>query len=261
MDTLERSTARLARVSRRRAFVVLGAALSLGAPIGLCLVRAAQAPSFSLSWLRAEVADDLTTYLYVFLSTLIAFSAFGFVLGRQADQFVDLSTTDPLTGLRNRRALYGRLEDEIARAGRYRQPLSILLIDVDGLKEINDLFGHRAGDAALRRVAAAIRDGSRGADLGARWGGDEFVLLAPNTGAEAALGLAERIRLAVAEGTDPTGSGTVSVGVATVDPDGAPPAPDALALQADEALYEAKRAGRNRVARVVRRARSAQRGS
>jgi diguanylate cyclase (GGDEF)-like protein len=257
MDGLDRSSAKLAGVSRSQAYGALGAVLSLGAPLGLCLLRAAQAGSFSVSWLRAELAGDLATYLYVSFSTLVAFSALGFALGRQADRFVDLSATEPLTGLRNRRALYERLEHEIARAGRYDQPLSMLLIDVDGLKEINDRFGHRTGDAALQRVASAIRDGSRSADLGARWGGDEFALLAPNTGAEAAAGLAERIRLLVAEGTGLADRVTVSVGVATVDPRWAPPAPDELVVEADDALYEAKRTGRNRVAGAIRGARSA----
>jgi diguanylate cyclase (GGDEF)-like protein len=196
-----------------------------------------------------ELMADLPTYLYVFLSTLVAFSAFGFLLGRQADRFIDLSTTDPLTGLRNRRVLYERLEGEIARAHRYAQPLSLLIIDVDRLKEINDQDGHRAGDAALRRVAAARRRGARSADLGARWGGDEFALLAPNTTAAAASGLAERVRLLVMEGTGaaPSGRVTISVGVATVEPSGPLPTPELLVLHADEALYAAKRAGRNRV--------------
>jgi diguanylate cyclase (GGDEF)-like protein len=236
----------------RWTYAVLGAALSLGAPLGLCLLRALQSPLPFLSCLRA----DPSTYLYVFLSTFIVFSAFGFALGRQADRFADLSSTDPLTGLRNRRALYERLEGEIARAARYGQPLSLLLIDVDGLKEINDRDGHRAGDAALRDVAAAVRDGSRAADLGARWGGDEFALLAPSTSVEAASGLAERVRLLVVENARSGGRSraTVSVGVAIFDLSGPPPTPEALVLQADEALYEAKRAGRPRIARSADRA-------
>jgi diguanylate cyclase (GGDEF)-like protein len=126
--------------------------------------------------------------------------------------------------------------------------LSLLLIDVDGLKGINDRRGHRAGDAALVRVAAALRRTARQTDLTARWGGDEFALLAPDTRGAAALRLGERICALVSETARTDGEPmTVSVGVATMDG-----APDDGALQlrerADAALYAAKRQGRNRVA-------------
>lgn len=230
-------------MTRRHLYAAIGAALSLGAPLGLLALRAAQAQKLSSAWLRNELAADRTTYGYVCLSTLVAFSLFGFMVGRQADRLVELSTTDALTGLHNRRALFDRLRHELARAARYEEPLSLVLIDVDGLKALNDREGHRAGDAALGLVASAVRSGSRASDLAARWGGDEFALLAPSTGAEAAAQLAERVRALVAAG----GGVTISAGIATLEPDSRPSEPEALVRAADAALYEAKRGGRNRV--------------
>ena len=102
-------------------------------------------------------------------------------------------------------------------ARRYREPLALLLMDLDGLKAINDRFGHQAGDEAIRQLADVIRAQLRETDLAARWGGDEFAVMAPNTSKDAALALAERIR-----GSIPGGSGewhlSGSFGVATVDP-------------------------------------------
>ncbi|HEY6549130.1 MAG TPA: GGDEF domain-containing protein, partial [Vicinamibacteria bacterium] len=126
-------------------------------------------------------------------------------------------------------------------------PLSVLLLDVDGLKLLNDRHGHRRGDEALERVAEAIRTGSRATDVAARWGGDEFAILAPNTGRLEALTLAERVRALTAEGNPPSEAVTVSAGVATFDFSRRPATPDELIRTADAALYEAKRSGRNRV--------------
>jgi len=165
------------------------------------------------------------------------------VLGRQADALVDLSRTDPLTGLRNQRAFEERLAEEVARSGRYGGPLSLLIADVDGLKAINDRGGHHAGNAALRAVAGAMRKDARQTDLAARIGGDEFALLAPNTLASEAVALGDRLRCLVAE-QDAAGV-TISVGVATLPPDR--PDAEALLQAADAALYEAKHRGRNLV--------------
>jgi diguanylate cyclase (GGDEF)-like protein len=222
--------------------------LAVGAPLGLLALRAVRVGSGAAGWAQNEIASDAATYLYVALSTGLVFSAFGYALGRQADQLYELLITDPLTGLRNRRAFQARLEDEFARALRYAEPLSLLMMDLDGLKALNDGQGHRAGDAALRGIAAAIRSGARATDVGARWGGDEFALLAPKTAKQEALSLAERVRALAARGAE-TGAAaaTISIGVATLDP-AEPVAADQLLRAADAALYEAKRAGRNRVA-------------
>jgi diguanylate cyclase (GGDEF)-like protein len=196
-----------------------------------------------LETLRHDLAAEGATYAYVAISTLVAFTLFGMFLGRQADRLVDLSNTDPLTGLRNARLFQARLEHEFARHQRYREPLSVLLVDLDGLKQINDRQGHAGGDVALRRVADAIRRGSRATDLAARWGGDEFALLAPHTDVAAATQLAERIRAAVLEGGETEDGASVSIGVATLDRASSITRPFALVAAADQALYDAKRLG------------------
>ena len=230
--------------SRRVGYLLMALALAGGAPLGLVLLRAWQGGGFSTGWVQRELAADAWTYVYVAFSTALVFSAFGYTLGRQADRLVELFSTDPLTDLKNRRVMQERLEEEIAHAERYATKLSLLLIDLDGLKALNDRSGHSAGDAALRHAAAAIRRGSRATDIAARWGGDEFALLAPNTGPAEARRLAERIR-AAAEGD--SHSITVSVGVATAARSRGGWSPEALVREADAALYEAKRLGRNRV--------------
>lgn len=103
-----------------------------------------------------------------------------------------LSETDVLTGLANARGLFDRLEAELARSRRYHEPLALLLVDLDGLKRINDRHGHHAGDEAIRSLAAVIRFQLRESDVGARWGGDEFAVLAPNTSEHDAVALAAR---------------------------------------------------------------------
>jgi diguanylate cyclase (GGDEF)-like protein len=236
-------------IPRRLLYALVGAALSTGAPIGLLLVRSARRRHWSIPGFSAEIAGDLWTYVYVSVSTGIVFTLFGHVLGRHADRLLELSMTEPLTRLHNARVFHERLRQELARAVRHGQSLSLLLIDVDGLKGINDRHGHRAGDAALRRVAEAIRSQLRATDLGARWGGDEFAILAPGTSARAALVVAERVRAMVAQdggGRNEPGI-TASVGVATLDPTHPDASAEALLAQADQALYEAKRKGRNRV--------------
>lgn len=233
------------KTTTRRRYAALGAFLALGGPLGLLVLRAVRARAASPLWLVDEVSCDAATYLYVAVSTMLAFSIFGFALGLQADRLRDLSRTDPLTELLNRRALQERFEEEFARASRHQLSLSVLLVDVDGLKNLNDREGHRQGDAALQETASALRRGSRITDVCARWGGDEFVVLAPETDRDEALHLAERVRL-TAGLSRPEGL-TVSIGVATQDPARPHSSADALMSDADGALYDAKRLGKNRV--------------
>jgi diguanylate cyclase (GGDEF)-like protein len=224
---------------------MIGATLALGAPLGLAVLRVMQARMSDLP-LGGQLATDAAVYVYTALSTILVFSAFGFVLGRQADHLHELSSKDSLTGLRNRRVMQERLGEELKRARRYGSVLSLLLMDVDGLKGINDAHGHRAGDAALRRTASAIRSGSRATDVAGRWGGDEFVLLAPDTSADEAWVLADRIRGFVADAAA-TPLITISVGVATFRWAEVTWSAEDVVRAADSALYEAKRLGRNRV--------------
>jgi diguanylate cyclase (GGDEF)-like protein len=180
----------------------------------------------------------------------MVFALFGWVVGRQADRLIELSTTDGLTGLLNVRGFRERFHQEFARACRLRQPLSVLVIDLDGLKRINDHHGHEIGDCALRAVADTMRDSLRATDIGARVGGDEFTLLAPDTTDTAAVTLAERIRTRATDAQSELArlAASLSVGVVTFD-GGEDVGTDAAGLMraADQALYRAKRGGGNRV--------------
>ena len=179
----------------------------------------------------------------------LLFALFGYVLGRQADELAELSETDALTSLLNARGFSARLRSEIKRSKRYGEPLSLLFLDLDGLKDINDRFGHRAGSEALRELAGVIRRELRESDTGARWGGDEFTIIAPKTSKEAAVQFAERIRASIEEHVSEWPM-TASIGIATIDWTDEDVEGDAHALlrDADAAMYEAKRRGKNTVA-------------
>ena len=153
---------------------------------------------------------------------------------------------DSLTGAANRRAFTRRLHEEWKRLGRNQQPLSLLMIDVDHFKRFNDRFGHPAGDNVLTRLVKLIGVALREHDLLARYGGEEFAVILPESGASAAEAVAERVRSAVADATWPLRAVTVSVGVATALPKTTLEL-SSLVIAADEALYEAKGAGRNQV--------------
>lgn len=159
--------------------------------------------------------------------------------------------TDPLTGIANRRSFHAAIERECSRSARYREDLSVLIVDLDHFKEINDKMGHDAGDRALSDVASRILHCLRESDLLSRYGGDEFAILLPRTNAEGAADVAERIRASVAdcalEAGDQTLDVSISIGVTThtgtTETDGRQ-----LLKQADHALFDAKASGRNRVA-------------
>lgn len=152
--------------------------------------------------------------------------------------------TDALTGLNNRRAFDKVLGQEFARATRTQLPLAILMVDVDHFKAYNDDFGHLAGDAALQAVAAAIKSQARAYDCVARFGGEEFVVVLPDAGPEEMQAVAERVRLAVEALTTLQRPVTVSVGAALCH---AATSAAELVERADQALYQAKQDGRNRV--------------
>ena len=232
------------RVPRRLAYAAWGLLLAAGAPIGLLALRILSGRA-STAALAEEWAADATTYVYVAVSTAIVFVLFGNALGRRADALAQLATVDGLTGLLNRRALTERLESEIHRTQRHPQPLALLAIDLDGLKRINDGRGHQAGDAALRRVSEALRAACRASDVIGRWGGDEFLVLAPGSSTAEAERLAERIREAVVAhaGGLPL---SVSIGISTLAAH--EPSLQALVRRADDALYAAKRRGRDQAA-------------
>ena len=234
---------------RRFAYALTAGVLSSGAPTGLLGMRLAKsAKDPSLRELRREIAADRATYMYIGGTTALIFALFGYVLGRQADHLAELSETDSLTGLLNARGFSARLRSEIKRARRYREPITLAFLDLDGLKQINDRHGHKAGSEAIRQVAGVIRSELRESDVGARWGGDEFTVVAPNTAWDAAVTLGERIRRRIAEQADPWPM-TASIGVATLEPNGDDLPGDAAQLlrTADSAMYEAKTRGKNTV--------------
>jgi diguanylate cyclase (GGDEF)-like protein len=161
---------------------------------------------------------------------------------------------DGLTGLANRRAASDALHAEAARAERLETPLSVVLADLDGFKEVNDEHGHAVGDAVLRAFADVLRDTLRESDLAGRWGGEEFLLLLPGADEEGAAQLAERVRIGLAARRIPSGPGlrvTASFGVAEYAGEANT---EQLVAAADDALYRAKRGGKDRVVRAVRAA-------
>jgi diguanylate cyclase (GGDEF)-like protein/PAS domain S-box-containing protein len=167
---------------------------------------------------------------------------------RTEERLRELATTDPLTGALNRRQLYELAEEEVRRAERYWRPLCFSMLDLDHFKAVNDRFGHAVGDEALKAVASAIRRSLRATDRLARHGGEEFVVMLPETPLATATGALERIRASVAglqfKARGELVSITVSAGVVAWR---SGESVDAVIDRADRALYEAKRSGRNRV--------------
>ncbi len=165
------------------------------------------------------------------------------------ERLAQLSVTDPLTGLANRRRLEQAVRDERLRARRSHAPLSLAMVDIDHFKQYNDKYGHRAGDRCLQRVANQIARNVRESDLVARYGGEEFAIVMPDTDSQAGSEVAERVRAAVSRLAEPLAEGslvTVSAGVATLYHSEWADT-DQLLEWADAALYEAKRTGRDRV--------------
>lgn len=159
-------------------------------------------------------------------------------------------STDPLTEIANRRGLEAAFDREVARTRRSGRPLAVLILDIDHFKQVNDTRGHAVGDEVLMGLASRLEGLLREIDLLARTGGEEFVMLLPETGGDEAMATAERLRAAVAERPFPVSDGevaiTVSIGAAAAAPDMADL--DRLLKAADRALYAAKEGGRNRCA-------------
>ena len=228
-----------------------GALLGVGAPAGALLLRVLAGTRVS-----SDLREHAVFYLYALVGTCLVFAAVGFLAGRRADRLQNgrdayrmLAERDPLTNLVNPRAFRSHYDRALAHAVRYGEPLSLLLIDVDQLKGLNDELGHSFGSAALTRVAEVLESSKRMADVAARWGGDEFTLLMPGAGPEAARRQAEtileRLHADPVQALGHQRAVTVPIGAATAEA-GAGAGRD-LFEAADRALYEGKRAGRGQV--------------
>ena len=173
------------------------------------------------------------------------------LLRNNLDNSLELAVTDPLTGLHNRRYMIGQLDALAQRAARGGAPVACLLLDIDHFKKINDCFGHDVGDEVLREFAVRLASNVRAVDLPCRFGGEEFVVVMPETALQDAERIAERIRMHVSGAPFRVAGGkevlsvTISIGVAATH--GEADTPEHLLKRADEALYEAKASGRNRV--------------
>jgi diguanylate cyclase (GGDEF)-like protein len=225
----------------------------MGAPAGALLLRTALGAGPT----GRELSANAFFYLYELVGSCLVFGVAGWLVGRRADRlrlagdrYRELSEHDPLTGLANARVFFARYRRAVEHARRFREPLSLLLIDVDRLKEANDTFGHAFGSAVLLHVAETVSRAKREDDMAARWGGDEFALLMPGAEgrsarerAEAIEGALRRAPLRHGERVAPV---SVTIGVATRTGDFAPEEPD-LFESADAALYEGKRVGRGQV--------------
>jgi diguanylate cyclase (GGDEF)-like protein len=194
-------------------------------------------------------------YIVGALIRLVFYSLWGLVIALVREQRQNIvrlgweSLTDSLTGLYNRRFLEARLKEEKGRADRHKRPMTLLMADIDHFKKFNDSHGHAKGDELLTQIAKVFRKGVREIDVVCRYGGEEFLVLLPETdGAEGEI-VAERLREAVATGNlGSSGPVTISIGVATYPKDAN--SPELVILEADTALYKAKNAGRNRVFRA-----------
>jgi two-component system cell cycle response regulator len=226
---------------------VIHKALQLDPMLPAVVITGTGSYETALEALRSRVFDYMTKPL----ETLTAFELtvtralkHGFLARDNARSFARAqlqATTDPLTGISNRHKLKERLETEVARARRYRRALSILLMDLDGLKSINDTCGHPAGDEALQHVARSLKMELRKTDLPGRYGGDEFLVLLPETDAVHAVAVARRILARVHNCRVGDKSISVSIGIAQLD--GRRRTPNDLILAADRALYSSKRSG------------------
>ncbi len=239
----------------RRAIVAASAAgLLLGLLLGYGLARGLVADLRRLGRAASQLADGhdhvrAQVHGHGALRELAtAFNDMATRIAAQKAALTQVAISDPLTGLHNRRAFQVRLTEEVERTRRSGTPFALLLVDLDHFKQVNDRFGHQAGDQALQALAAVLHNELRAVDLPARIGGEEFAVLLPNTAEHGALQAAERLRAAIS--AQPISHQhtaltiTASVGVAWC-PTHADTG-DGLLRVADQALYQAKRAGRNR---------------
>ncbi|MEO6013068.1 MAG: diguanylate cyclase [Devosia sp.] len=208
---------------------------------------------FDGHWLQVRTKPTKEGSALVMVTDITKVKQAESALKAMTEQLKLLATTDGLTGLTNRRAFDAALESEIARSRRNGHPMSVLMVDVDRFKTYNDLYGHQSGDDVLRKVAQSLRDTvRRPGDVAARYGGEEFVAILPNTDEDGAFFIADAFRetlrgLGIEHKGGDKGVLTASVGLATFTERDAGTNANELVRRADEALYNAKAAGRDRV--------------
>ena len=239
-------------------YALLGALLGLGSPVGAFLLRLWLAhPLLKHYWMLYEIRYYYIFYVYMGLGSVGAFMAFGYALGLRSERLqignrllsarVDelhlKSVTDALTGAHTYGYLYEVLELEIQRTLNQKTPLSVLILDIDHFKRVNDSHGHLFGDRVIKETAETIAAHVRSEDILGRYGGDEFVVVMPRADGATAKHVAERVRAGIAKNGYMT---TVSIGAATYD-GASQETPGDLLHRADMNLYQAKRDGRNRV--------------
>ena len=212
-------------------------------PANLCSFSLLAAGTLMVNWwIGAEVAVRFFLSLAL---TIVIVNIILNIIGDLQRRLIDQAITDPLTGAFNRRHMQTRLEEAIERGRRAGAAASLLLLDIDHFKRVNDAFGHEAGDHVLKELVALIRERSRKSDLLFRLGGEEFLLLLADTPAPAAMTVAETLRESIARAHFPVAKAvTVSIGVSALEP---ADSVDSWVKRADVALYAAKEAGRNRV--------------
>lgn len=236
---------------RGKAFVLAGLALPI---LGLAL-RAAATLAGAMDVRTLTEPHPLQTLTFGLIAISMVLASFGYVtmVKERADaRNHTLAFTDTLTGLHNRRHVHQALAQHLALAQRTAMPLSLLLLDVDHFKRINDQHGHLEGDRVLRALAACISGRLRTQDVAGRWGGEEFIAVLPATDTAGAQVLAERLRTAVQDCAFVTAHGqrlslSVSIGGHTLEPGVSANSVEAMVGAADQALYRAKQRGRNRV--------------
>jgi diguanylate cyclase (GGDEF)-like protein len=207
-----------------------------------------------LDWRVDGTADDLLILTPFYLANLvyILVLSVGIRVNEQyirirtlAETMADHANTDMLVQIPNRRELENTIAMEINRAARHKQPLSVITFDLDNLKEVNDTFGHQSGDSLLIETARIVQNELRLSDHLGRWGGDEFLIIAPNTDSLQASEIAARLRVAIANSRPDRAGYTASFGVAELRPQ---ETFVSLLKRADEALYNAKQGGKDQVA-------------
>ncbi|MBK1987815.1 GGDEF domain-containing protein [Sphaerospermopsis aphanizomenoides BCCUSP55] len=221
-------------------------------PIIVSLLRAVIIPLTNTKSFMQANSIHIITFWSIFLFDYLRNSGFIMMVNQRLHQDLrTLATTDFLTKALNRRAIEQYLHHEVARFSRSQTPFSLILIDVDKFKLINDNYGHTYGDIVLQHLVNTLKQSLRSQDLVSRWGGEEFLILLPNTNIESASLIAERLRTRVEE--NPAADGrinyTISLGLATFE-EAYINSLELFFIALDQALYQAKKKGRNQVISV-----------